>query len=712
MAGFEGKNIIAVSAGYTHFIALSKDGYVYSWGANSYGQLGNNTTSNVTSLSGVTQVVGQSGENYLYDIVKIAANGNSSAAVRSDGTLWTWGANKSSQLGDGTSTNKTTPIQVIRGESNPEYDNREDNSNYYVYLQNVKDVSVGEDHMIAMTEDGSVYTWGSNKYGQLGVNIDGDSVNHAVKVDTSAITAVTDENGNADEITAVYAGKHYSAIITREGHMYVSGRNTDDTEGTNYVTGKLGTGTTDESISEFTSVATGLKYEKDNNIENIHGVRNVALGANHTVIISKYGYVWSWGANNNYQLGDITYNVRIEKGSTTYNINTVPTISGNRETRYMTINDAVTDKGRIIASSDDNISMPPVVTISEDDVLNITKVTYDYSSGFNVAETDEHPVMYLANDPNTYSNVTWASSDENVATIENGKIIPNDNRRYSSTTISVQNMNGAIGMFILKIKRNENTVAVPMVAAGDDFSIALRADGTVWSWGNNDKGQLGLGSSVTNQDRPVQIKNLSNITYITAGQYHAGAIDKDGNVYMWGYNEFGQMGNGTSNNYNLTHHKDDHYYYDDSCWSPDSHHNHGGSSGHTHYMYNKVNNNAYTPVKLSYNFGEKIETITAGDNHTVVMTESGKVYAWGDNRYNQIGSPQTYAKSGYMGHYRYNLCSGNSNDAEITRVPLMLTPVRVRGAEGYGYLEEIIDVRAGGDFTIALKRDGTAYTWG
>ena len=246
MAGFEGKNIIAVSAGYTHFIALSKDGYVYSWGANSYGQLGNNTTSNVTSLSGVTQVVGQSGENYLYDIVKIAANGNSSAAVRSDGTLWTWGANKSSQLGDGTSTNKTTPIQVIRGESNPEYDNREDNSNYYVYLQNVKDVSVGEDHMIAMTEDGSVYTWGSNKYGQLGVNIDGDSVNHAVKVDTSAITAVTDENGNADEITAVYAGKHYSAIITREGHMYVSGRNTDDTEGTNYVTGKLGTGTTDE----------------------------------------------------------------------------------------------------------------------------------------------------------------------------------------------------------------------------------------------------------------------------------------------------------------------------------------------------------------------------------------------------------------------------------------------------------------------------------
>ena len=75
------------------------------------------------------------------------------------------------------------------------------------------------------------------------------------------------------------------------------------------------------------------------------------------------------------------------------------------------------------------------------------------------------------------------------------------------------------------------------IGVGGNNSAAIRHDtvvgsDVVWSWGNNDKGQLGLGSSVTNQDRPVQIKNLSNITYITAGQYHAGAIDKDGNVYM------------------------------------------------------------------------------------------------------------------------------------------------------------------------------------
>ncbi len=63
-----------ISLPYQQVILTSshfQNGYVYSWGANSYGQLGNNTTSNVTSLSGVTQVVGQSGENYLYDIVKI-----------------------------------------------------------------------------------------------------------------------------------------------------------------------------------------------------------------------------------------------------------------------------------------------------------------------------------------------------------------------------------------------------------------------------------------------------------------------------------------------------------------------------------------------------------------------------------------------------------------------------------------------------------------
>lgn len=180
---------------------------------------------------------------------------------------------------------------------------------------------------------------------------------------------------------------------------------------------------------------------------------------------------------------------------------------------------------------------------------------------------------------------------------------------------------------------------------------------------------------------------------------------------MWGYNEYGQIGNGKSNNYNLTTHVSTDWW--DYCWSPDSHYDHYHAQGyHTHYIYNKMDNNVYTPAKLSYDFGEKIATITAGDNHTVVMTESGKVYAWGDNRYNQIAAPQTAAMSGYMGHYRYYLCSGNSNSAEATRVPLMLTPVKVSGVEGYGYLEDIIDIRAGGDFTIALKKDGTAYTWG
>ncbi|MCI5604818.1 MAG: hypothetical protein MR413_04125, partial [Clostridia bacterium] len=693
MTGFEDKKVISVEAGYTHFLALSEDGYVYSWGVNSDGQLGNNSTANVTDIGGVAQVVGQGAENMLYDIVQISAYGNNSAALRSDGTVWTWGDNASGQLGDGTYTDKTTPIQVIAGESSPEYDNRDDNANYNVYLQNIKKIAVGLNHMIALAEDTSVYVWGDNTSGQLG--FEGENKIYPVKVDTAAFTA--------DTITGVYAGKNISAIVTQQGNMFVSGSNTGDTEilGSNVV-GRLGTGTEDENITAFTSVETGLKYEKDNNNTNINGVRNVALGDSHTSIISKFGYVWAWGANNNYQLGDITYNTRF-----------TPVISGDRETRYMTVNYAyvVHEDGstEVVADTDNGISMPSALTIAETDKLHITKVTYDYYTGFNVAYFDSHSERDVdaAN-----GEVTWASSDNSVATIVNGVITPNDQRRYSNTSISVQDVkSGAMGVFILNIKRSETTVAVPMVAAGDDFAIALRSDGTVWAWGNNDKGQLGVGKGTELVDRPVKITSLKNIVYITAGQYHAGAVDKDGYVYTWGYNEYGQIGNGTANNYELKTHRGGNYYGEDYCWSPDSTRDHNNyHSGMTHYTYNKMNNNAYTPVKLTT--VSNIVTISAGDNHTVAMTKDGKVYAWGDNTYNQIGSPQTYADAGYMGHYRLYMCSGRTDGNEATRVPAMTTPVRVSGARGYGYLEDIIDIKAGGEFTIALKKDGTAYVWG
>jgi len=87
-------------------------------------------------------------------------------------------------------------------------------------------------------------------------------------------------------------------------------------------------------------------------------------------------------------------------------------------------------------------------------------------------------------------------------------------------------------------------VTITAVAAGGDFSLALKSDGTVLSWGNNSKGQLGNNTFVASYS-PVPVLGLSGITAIAAGGSHALALKDDGTIYAWGYNEFGQLGDGT-----------------------------------------------------------------------------------------------------------------------------------------------------------------------
>src|SRR5262249_5215680 len=101
--------VAAVAAGEQHSIALKSDGTVWTWGSNLYGQLGNGTFDD--SLTPV-QVRGPGGVGFLTDIQAIAAGYAQNYALRSDGTVWTWGNNGAGQLGDGTSDDRSTPVQV------------------------------------------------------------------------------------------------------------------------------------------------------------------------------------------------------------------------------------------------------------------------------------------------------------------------------------------------------------------------------------------------------------------------------------------------------------------------------------------------------------------------------------------------------------------------------------------------------------------------
>ena len=104
---------------------------------------------------------------------------------------------------------------------------------------------------------------------------------------------------------------------------------------------------------------------------------------------------------------------------------------------------------------------------------------------------------------------------------------------------SRQTMDGI--MVIFRSRQVQGLGSVVAIAAGNDHSLALKSDGTVWAWGNNWYGQLGVGSTTSTSTTPVQVQGLSSVVAIAAGGYHNVVVKSDGTVWQWGTNHNGQI---------------------------------------------------------------------------------------------------------------------------------------------------------------------------
>jgi alpha-tubulin suppressor-like RCC1 family protein len=285
-------DVIAIAAGSNYTAALKSDGTVWTWGDNSYGQLGDNTT---TRRSTPVQVSGTGGSGFLTDVKAIAAGIDHMVALKSDGTVWTWGYNQNGQLGDNSTTRRTTPVQVLgTGGSG--------------FLTGVKAIAAGNRHTVALKSDGMVWAWGYNGYGQLGDNTSLTERSTPVQV------LGPGGSGFLTDVKAIATGNYHTLFLKNNGTVWGCGYNDF---------GQLGDNTT-------TRRSTPVQVSGTGGSGFLTDVKAIAAGGRHTVALKSDGTVWAWGYNNYGQLGDNTLARRITPTAITLNSSgTVAIASGS-----------------------------------------------------------------------------------------------------------------------------------------------------------------------------------------------------------------------------------------------------------------------------------------------------------------------------------------------------------------------------------------------
>lgn len=218
------------------------------------------------------------------------------------------------------------------------------------------------------------------------------------------------------------------------------------------------------------------------------------------------------------------------------------------------------------------------------------------------------------------------------------------------------------GEFVSYIQRtpipvlgNLSNVRITNVAAGYSFSLACSESGEVYGWGFNDKGQLGLGHRF-NQEHPQKIKALEGIKVVelSCGQQHSACVTEDGRIFTWGLNVFGQLGLG----------------HLEEQLEP------------KHVVLLKEHN---------------MISVACGSEHTIALTDKGKVYTWGSSEYGQQGSS--------VGNFED---WGSGNRASKTQSQQHASPKLLDAFDD----KIITQIACGYLHNVAVTKEGLVFTWG
>ena len=350
----------------------------------------------------------------------------------------------------------------------------------YLALAYWKQVSAGEYHTVAIKSDGTLWAWGRNYSGQLG-----DGTTEDKLVPTQESTAATDWN-----VTS--AGGSHTTAIKSDGTLWAWGRN---------IYGQLGDGTT-----TWRSVPT----QEDTNATNWS---SVSAGGAHTTAIRSDGTLWEWGDNWHEDME--------EDGETTNRL--IPAQEPTLSTDWSSV------------SAGDSYD---ITAIKSDGTLWAWGDNYDGQLGDGTTTWRSVPTQEITEKSDWISvnlgwrlttaiktdGTLWAWGNNYIGQLGDGTIV--------NKPVPTQEINGATDW--------------TSISAGDIHSTAIKSDGTLWAWGSNNRGRLGDGTMTS---RPVPTRedtNATNWSSVSAGGAHSTAIKSDGTLWAWGNNDSGQLGDGTT----------------------------------------------------------------------------------------------------------------------------------------------------------------------
>ncbi|WP_232348695.1 RCC1 domain-containing protein [Bifidobacterium sp. M0404] len=681
-----------IDAGYLHVLALSNSGKVYYWG---YPLIKGNDPNADSVHSFYPSLV--SLDTGAATPVSVSAGDSSSAMVDSAGSLYMFGSNSSGQLGDGTTTANSKMTEVsLTGVTVAAFDVCR--------------------HSLAIGSDGLPYSWGEAKSGKLGQGSSGPQSGSQTKpaavsppqIDLAKVTFGKTDVAKTDSgspINRTSAGDDTWSTntpwtVTTPHHTY----GTTKIKINEWTIG--GAAQQGQAIADYTFTPTAQKVTFDSDGGSSVSDQSVTSGKQASPpSVTKAGFLFDgWFV----KAADGSSNVAYDFSSPVTGPLNLKAHWSSPDTKWKTSNAL---HGDDTGGSTITLTPPKPRAVRFAQASAGRYHTLAVGSDGHVYAWGNQASGSLGNDKTSGTATTPVRITENDAI--KGKIfiavsagdaysmaLASDGTVYTwGSNGKGQLGNGTTTDSAVPVKANLDA-NITAISAGRSYAMALASDGTVYTWGNNQYGQLGNGSS-DNSDHssPTKVSTLSGITAISAGFTTGTALDSQGHAWAWGRNEKGQLGNGTLND-NPTPAR----VQDLGTGQPDTRSYIAISAGYQHVLAidtdhdvygwgsgtaigSSTDSNVSTKGSTKISFGDDVVNITAisaGDDGSEAIDDSGRIYTWGKEGYGQLGN---------------NI---NNNDAWQTNPKAITLAQSVKACA----------VATSSHHQTAIGSDGLLYTWG